>query len=1105
MQNIPGKHWFLLLRFTWRLGHSDTCCAVVMALERKRSPSPLPGYNGQPAPSASASSTSARARYNANPRSATYATYRSESPPASAYFSHFSGDHHEEPQPTIPDASAHFAYSTTLRRHTLEGPLGLPHPSAGVPSLEELRTAVQAEGARGLWERTVGRIIALFSQQNQYEQLPTHVEAGTLHKESASAKFAHCSVQDTIAYFGTSATEGLSSRRVQELLATHGYNEFTVSTPEPLLIKFAKTIYENPLILLLCGSAIVSAVMGNIDDSVSITVAVLIVLTVGFVQEQRSEKSLEALNKLVPHHCHLIRDGKPLHLLANELVPGDIVTFTTGDRVPADVRLISAVDLEIDESSLTGETTTRRKDTEPCAFANGMNGHLNAHGHAPPGRGAGVVIATGTQTEFGMIFSMMQEVEEKRTPLQLSMDELAKKLSIISFGIIGIICVIGVLQKRSWLDMFTIGGLPIVTTVTLALGVLRMSKRKAIVKKLHSVEALGSVSVICSDKTGTLTKNEQTVTEVYCVDETVTLDPTAPVAPNIHINPSLRKTLAIGSICNNAVRNEEGAYVGQSTDVALLNVLPLFSMSDQRQDFTRHSELPFSSERKYMAVSGVHNSQSNGLVNGAQREMYYIKGSIDAILERCKFYYVSDESTPALDANTRNVILTKAQSTASRGLRVIALAYGYGPVEGTPASSTPASVAASRAGTPSSGFGLDKEKTNLVFVGFQAMLDPPRKGVADAISLLQSGGVQVVMITGDAEETALSIARALGLRVGAHVGSSSGCLTGQAIDRMSKQQLRETVGGVSVFARTTPKHKMAIVEAFQSRVNDAPALKMADIGVSMGKSGTDVAKEAADVILVDDNFTTILPAVEEGMAHVLLSKFPEYETSSLMYQGKSIFHNIQNFLSFQLSTACAALTLITLSTFFGLSNPLNAMQILFINILMDGPPSQSLGVDPVDPQVMRRPPRKKDAPIISKRLVYRVLFSASIIVVGTLFVYLYALADEQGMTRREQTMTFTCFVFLDLVSAVQNRGLGCALTQNRMLVTTVSTSFLVQLALIYVPFLQSVFQTEALSLSDLFTLLALGGISAALHEARRRYERALNATMTFSSSVEELA
>ncbi|KAL1945425.1 hypothetical protein VTO73DRAFT_2276 [Trametes versicolor] len=1094
-----------------------------MALERKRSP--RPDHNEPPPSNAS---TSARARYSANPRSPAFTNYRSESPPASAYFSHFSGDHHEEPQPTMPDAGAHFAYSTTLRRHTLEGPLGLPPPPPGtsINTLGELRNVVETEGARGLWDRTGGRVVSAFTERDQYERLPTHRDERVVHKESASATFAHSSIQDTLAHFVTSATDGLSSRRVQELLAKHGYNEFTVSTPEPVLIKFAKTIYENPLILLLCGSAIVSAVMGNIDDSVSITVAVLIVLTVGFVQEQRSEKSLEALNKLVPHHCHLIRDGKPLHMLANELVPGDIVTFTTGDRIPADVRLISAVDLEIDESSLTGETTTRRKDTETCAMVSSANGYANGHsnGHIAPaeavalaersciaymgtlvrnGRGAGVVIATGTQTEFGMIFSMMQEVEEKRTPLQLSMDELAKNLSLLSFGIIGIICLIGVIQKRSWLEMFTIGvslavaaipeGLPIVTTVTLALGVLRMSKRKAIVKKLHSVEALGSVSVICSDKTGTLTKNEQTVTEVYSVDETITLDHHSPVAPSVHVSPSLHKTLAIGALCNNAVKNEEGEYVGQSTDVALLNVLPLFGLADQRQDFTRQSELPFSSERKYMAVSGVHGASSpslNGMaVNGAAREIYYIKGSIDAILDRCKFYYVSDDSTPALDANTRSVVLTKAQTTASRGLRVIAVAYGYGAVE-TPASSAPPSLAASRAGTPSSMLGAN-DKSNLVFVGFQAMLDPPRKGVADAISLLQTGGVQVVMITGDAEETALSIARALGLRVGT---GNSGCLTGRAIDRMSKQQLREMVGGVSVFARTTPKHKMAIVEAFQSRgavvamtgdgVNDAPALKMADIGVSMGKSGTDVAKEAADMILVDDNFTTILPAVEEG---------------------KSIFHNIQNFLSFQLSTACAALTLITLSTLFGLSNPLNAMQILFINILMDGPPSQSLGVDPVDPQVMRRPPRKKDAPIISQRLIYRVLFSASIIVIGTLFVYVYALADEQGMSRREQTMTFTCFVFLDLVSAVQNRGLGCGLTQNRMLVTTVSTSFFVQLALIYAPLLQSVFQTEALGLADLFTLLALAGVSATLHEARRRYERKLNATITFSSTVEELA
>lgn len=370
--------------------------------------------------------------------------------------------------------------------------------------------------------------------------------------------------------------------------------------------------------------------------------------------------------------------------------------------------------------------------------------------------------------------------------------------------------------------------------------------------------------------------------------------------------------MEIGALCNNAslMRNEHGEYVGQSTDVALLNVLDVFGISDQRQvgadddedcffadklelsqTFTRLTERPFNSEQKYMAVSGTHASNNASHMNVAPREMYYIKGSIDAILERCKFYYVSEDSTPTLDPNTRSVILNKAEATASRGLRVIAMAYGTGSVESS--STSPARKGGSAPPTrPSS---PADNKTNLTFVGFQAMLDPPRKGVADAISLLQSGGVQVVMITGDAEQTAMSIAQKLGLRTGRAGG---GCLTGKAIDQMSKAQLRERVGNVSVFARTTPRHKMAIVEAFQSRgavvamtgdggrhlrskntpcrsllmsnitVNDAPALKMADIGVSMGKSGTDVAKEAADAILVDDNFSTILPAVEEGKSTV---------------------------------------------------------------------------------------------------------------------------------------------------------------------------------------------------------------------------------------------
>lgn len=881
-------------------------------------------------------------------------------------------------------------------------------------------------------------------------------------KEGKSAQFASWSIEDTVAHFQTSAQHGLPPAAVHSLREEFGYNEFAVDAPESLVIKFVKTIYESPLNLLLLGSALVSAIMGNIDDAVSITVAILIVLTVGFVQEQRSEKSLEALNKLVPHHCHLIRDGRQNHTLANELLPGDLVTFGVGDRIPADLRIIQATALEIDESSLTGETVPSSKTSNPCPPGVVPLAERNSIAFMGTlvrnGRGSGIVIATGTQTEFGVIFSMMQDVEEKKTPLQLSMDELAQKLSFISFGIIGVICLIGVIQSRGWLEMFTIGvslavaaipeGLPIVTTVTLALGVLRMSRKKAIVKKLPSVEALGCVSVICSDKTGTLTKNELTVTELYTVDELKQLQ----VGLNHHgrISEALRRTITIGNICNNAFKNNENVTVGQSTDVALLEVVSTFGLTDARPTFNRAVELPFNSENKYMAISGTH--------EGETRSVVYFKGAIEAILDRCRFYFISDESTPGMDNATRANIVARATASASRGLRVIAMAHAHGTLNAeNPAIST-------------------ASMNNLVFVGFQAMHDPPRPGVSEAINQLHLGGVKVIMITGDAESTALSIAKELGLKV--HPSGKGSCLTGKDLDGMNAGDVaRRISSGVCVFARTTPRHKMLIVEALQGKgevvgmtgdgVNDAPALKMADIGISMGKSGTDVAKEAADVILVDDNFATILKAVEEG---------------------KSIFHNIQNFISFQLSTAVAALTLITLSTVFKLSNPLNAMQILFINILMDGPPSQSLGVDPADPSVMRKPPRSKDASILSQRIYGRVLFSASMIVLGTLFVYLHELSDG-SMSGRDQTMTFTSFVFLDLVSALQNRGLGCGIFQNRMLLITVTTSFVVQLTLIYVPFMQTVFQTEALRARDLSTLLVLAAISFTLHEMRRRWER----------------
>ncbi|WWC61988.1 calcium-transporting P-type ATPase, PMR1-type [Kwoniella dejecticola CBS 10117] len=915
-------------------------------------------------------------------------------------------------------------------------------------------------------------------------------------RETPSSIFAHKSVDETIQMLSTNASSGLPTSSLSALLARYGPNEFELPPADPLFLKFAKQVYENPLILLLLGSSVVSALMGNYDDAACVVVAVGIVLTVGFVQEQRSEKSLEALNKLVPHYCHLIRNGHPLTPLANALLPGDLVTFSVGDRIPADIRLITAVSLEIDESALTGETRPARKNTNMCERGEGEDTHGEGGGKAlgerhcmafmgtlvRSGHGSGVVVGTGKDTEFGVIFSMMQDVEEKRTPLQLDMDDLAKRLSLFSFGVIGVIFLIGVLQKRDWLEMFTIGvslavaaipeGLPIVTTVTLALGVLRMSKRKAIVKKLPSVEALGSVSVICSDKTGTLTQNEMTVTHMYAVDDLVDLSPllnvTSPFGPKRPDQPelaqsqALKKTALVGSICNNAFKNEQGVNVGQATEVALLNVLPIISADDQRKNFTRKDEIPFSSDTKTMSVTG-------SLKGGS--DMVYLKGAVEQVLAKCRYFYVTDSSTPSLDQATQKTILDRANEISSRGLRVIAMAYGFPKGDGN----------------------------DLIFVGFQAMMDPPRKGVSHAVSALHSAGVQVVMITGDAEPTALAIAKQLGLKVnpssgaGAdHIAGASSCMLGTQVDQLSERELIERVPSISVYARTTPRHKMAIVKAWQMRgavvamtgdgVNDSPALKMADIGISMGKSGTDVAKEAADVILVDDDFSSILPAVEEG---------------------KSIFYNIQNFLSFQLSTAVAALTLITLSTFFKLANPLNAMQILFINILMDGPPAQALGVDPVDKEIMKRSPRKKGDHVLSRRLIYRVAFSATMIVLGTLYIYLREISDG-SMSRRDQTMTFTGFVFLDLISAIQNRGLTCTIFKNKMLFLTISISFFVQLLLIYLPILQHIFQTESLSLRDLFMLLGLSGTSFGLHELRRWYERKFSEQEILSEGVGRL-
>ncbi|KAF8978440.1 High affinity Ca2+/Mn2+ P-type ATPase-like protein [Entomortierella lignicola] len=892
-----------------------------------------------------------------------------------------------------------------------------------------------------------------------------------------SAAFARRSAQETASQLDTNPISGLTSQEANKRRLQYGSNEFDVDDDESIYLKFLKSFYENPLILLLLASAVVSLAMGQRDDAISITLAILIVVTVAFVQEYRSEKSLEALNKLVPHHCHVIRDdSQQSSTLASQLVPGDLVKFGIGDRIPADCRLVTAVDLEIDESNLTGENKPCRKQTEAIvgneytelSITERKNiaymGTLVRNGH-----GTGIVVGISKETEFGVVFCMMQEVEIRKTPLQLSMDELGKKLSMLSFVIIGVIVLIGLFQGKHWLEMMTIGvslavaaipeGLPIVVTVTLALGVLRMANRKAIIKKLPSVETLGSVNVVCADKTGTLTMNQMTLTKVFTLAEgfPVELDKAKDVDVDLH--PGLRRLLQIGNLCNNAFLDDHSKWIGQPTDIALIEVLRGLGITDERPSFERISEFPFNSEQKFMHVrcaplpgGNAHKitpehaiDPTNAAVgqSGSPGTIYF-KGAIEPVLERCVSYYRSEGSNLPLDVEAKEKVMAQANEMASHGLRVLAMAFGN-----------------------------DLER--LTFVGIVGMHDPPRPGVEDSIRTLVGSGVKVIMITGDADATALSIARRLGFPI--NPGKSS-CLTGPEIESMTERQLQDAVGTVCVFARTTPKHKMAIVSAFQAKgcivamtgdgVNDAPALKLADIGISMGRSGTDVAKEAADMILVDDDFSTILGAVEEG---------------------KSIFYNIQNFLTFQLSTSVAALTLIAMATLFGLNNPLNAMQILWINILMDGPPAQSLGVEPVDDEVMKKPPRARDAPILTRLLIRRVLTSAMIIVAGTMFVYVHEMTDG-SVTARDTTMTFTTFVFFDMFNALACRSekksaFSIGFTTNKMFNYSVLGSVIGQFLVIYMPFFQTVFQTEALSFTDLLGITLLTSTVFWAEEARK--------------------
>jgi Ca2+-transporting ATPase len=854
--------------------------------------------------------------------------------------------------------------------------------------------------------------------------------------------------------------------------------------------------FKDPLIMLLLGSAVLSVLVHQYEDALSIAVAVLIVATVGFVQEYQSEQSLEALNSLVPPRCNVLRGGTYYNILAEDLVPGDIIKIHTGDRIPADCRVLQCSGLMVDESSLTGESEPKCKEAEILSNFT-MNSSISDKANmvfmgtlVSGGNGLCVVCTIGLRTEFGRTFQEMKELETRRTPLQTKMDELGKNLSIYSMGIIVFIVLVGMVQGKSFFAMFNIGvslavaaipeGLPICVAVTLALGVLRMAKRNAIVKKLPAVEALGCADYVCTDKTGTVTQNLMRLSRAYCpaLDDLFVIE-TCHILSGSNSGPSglngemqfralynnqpiavdkfpcLGHLLDAGNMCNNAHVTSTGVS-GQPTEAGLLLAAMSLKIPDRRGNCTRLAEAVFSSESRRMSVHYRELRSARGSSSGSDEEVVvYVKGALEAVLPLCSAYLALNNEVLTLSGSARDRIAGHSGEMARSGLRVLALARG---VAGTEVSN------------------------QLTFCGIVGMFDPPRPSVSDAVHRIKDSGAKVMMITGDGEETAVAIAKMVGI-IDTDEGSvSKHIISGREIEELSRageEALAAVIEEVAVCYRTSAIHKLSIVRALQCRnhvvamtgdgVNDAPALKAADIGVAIG-SGTDVAKEAAAMVIVDDDFATIAAAIEEG---------------------KSIFYNIKHFITFQLSTSIAALSLVALSNLVGQPNPLNPMQILWINIIMDGPLAQSLGVESVDPAVMLRPPRKRNEDIITRPLLWRVLTSGLLILAGTMWTFHHEMEDG-AISSRDLTMTFTTFVAFDLFNSFACRhnsrspfSINC--TSNSAYLAALIFSLVGQGLVIYFPPLKAVFRTVALSFLDLLQIFAISSTMLLLDFCRKRF------------------
>ncbi len=881
------------------------------------------------------------------------------------------------------------------------------------------------------------------------------------------------SVEDVENKLNTSASEGLKSDEVLKRQEQYGFNELKEGKKKSIFIKFLEQ-FKDFMIIVLIIAAIVSGVIGVLEgegltDTIIIMIVIIANAIIGVAQEQKAEKSLEALQKLSAHTAKVIRNGKQIIMPARELVPGDLVVLDTGDYVPADLRLVESINFKVQESALTGESVPVEKvsnelEEKEIGIADRINMAFSSS-LVTYGRAKGIVVETGMNTEVGKIAEIISTTEKEETPLAQKLNKLGKILGIVALIICAVIFLIGLAYGKEPLSMFMTAvslavaaipeGLAAVSTIVLAIGVQRMVKKHAIVKKLPAVETLGCTTVICSDKTGTLTQNKMTVKKIFWNNKTTNIEDIK------EIDDELRGLVYTSMLCNDTKVGQDKKLIGDPTETALIDMGFTLDFDPSKfEEYKRVEEIPFDSERKLMTT-----------VNKiGKRFLVYTKGGIDELLARCTKIELNGESVEKTK-ELEEKIKQENEKMAQSALRVLGMAYKE--IDHKPSKDE-----------------IKNLEENLVFLGMCGMIDPPRLEVKDAVAKCKTAGIKTVMITGDHKITAIAIAKELGI-----LKDDKEAITGAELEKMSDEQLRKNVKKYSVYARVSPEHKVRIVKAWQSYgevvamtgdgVNDAPALKTSNIGCAMGIVGTDVSKEAADLILTDDNFATIVDSVEEG---------------------RRIYDNILKAIQFLLSSNIGEIVVLFLSILLTpiLSNAFGigidkiviflVPQLLWINLVTDSLPALALSVDPASKNVMNRKPNKNKG-IFTKGMTWRIIYQGVMIGLITLIAFILGLASSNELvsslatkypelSQEEikieigQTMAFVVLAFAELVHVFNIRNnkesiLKSGIFENKMLLLAIGVSSILMFAVLFIPALQGLFGIIALPVDKILECLLL--------------------------------